>query len=131
MMRSIHAKRMIEVMKEANLSPADTLGKPFLFAASHGSHSHLLYGTVTGIMWSDEGGLMLFVSIPEIWGRPLKCLMYNDGTWSARLHIDQKEKDAQLARLPDDGSEETDRRADEIIERHMASQFIRGEFGLM
>jgi len=112
--------------------PHDSIGKQFVFSAKHGSHSYALMGTIMGMMWSDEGGLQLFVSMPEFWGRPLKCLSFgNDSIWSAVLEIDDKEKLDALARLPDDASEETDQKAQDIVETYVRSRFIPGEFTLL
>ena len=56
------------------------IGRLFTFNSEHGSHHHMLCGTITGINISDEGGLQLSVSIPEIWGKRLKSLIYIERT---------------------------------------------------
>lgn len=124
-------EKLTQILLEANLLPTQTIGKQFMFAADHGSHSHLLLGTVTGIMYSDEGDLEVFVSIPTFWGRPLKSLKYSNGIWSAHLDIDDTEMKEELAGLHSDGSDEADRAEDEIVQRHLAAKFIAGEFELV
>ncbi len=56
--------------KMANL-PKDIIGKPFRFGCIHGSHHHILVGTVVGIQISDESGLELEVSNRSFWGMNL------------------------------------------------------------
>ena len=107
---------------------ARPVGKEFIFTAEHGSHRHELWGTVIGVKWSDEGGLKLFVSIPEFWGRPLKCLTLVEDKWCAHIDIDDIEMRSELAHLSEDANEAEEQA---IIDRHIASQFIAGELKVL
>jgi len=104
------------------------VGKDFFFKAEHGSHRHELWGTITGAMWSDEGGVKLFVSIPEFWGKPLKCLIHTEKGWCVYIDIDDTEMKQRLRRLPEDA---TDGETQAIIDQHVASRFILGELTVL
>lgn len=79
-----------EELTRVQLPPADeVIGRKFFFVCEHGSHTHAFAGTITGVKWSDEAGLKLFVSVPEMWGEPLLCLIRESGGWSAILPVDR------------------------------------------
>lgn len=107
---------------------ARPVGKEFIFTAEHGSHRHELWGTVIGVMWSDEGGIKLFVNIPEFWGRPLKCLTHTEKGWCAYIDVDDTEMKQQLDRLPDDADDSEEQA---IIDQHITSRFIAGELKVL
>ena len=67
------------------------IGANFYFYCEHGSHHQVLAGTITGIGLSDEGGLKLYVSVPEFWDEPLLFLRYNEteNAWEAILANDE------------------------------------------
>jgi hypothetical protein len=104
------------------------VGKNFAFTAEHGSHRHELLGTVTGVMWSDEGGIKLFVSIPEFWGRPLKCLTHTEKGWCAYIDVDDNTMQRELDRLPEYSDDTTEQA---IIDRYIANKFIAGELKVL
>ncbi len=84
-----------EELERVGLPPAEEMiGRKFFFGCEHGSHTHALVGTITGVKWSDEGGLTLFVSVPEMWGEPLLYLIREDHGWSAVLPVDRKKPEA-------------------------------------
>jgi hypothetical protein len=87
------AKFMRDALDEGGIHHARPVGKEFIFTADHGSHRDELWGTITGIGWSDEGGITLFVSVSEFWGKPLKFLFHerNDG-WRAFIETDDTSK---------------------------------------
>ena len=75
-------------LDDADLGPCvDLNGHKFVFTSYHGSHSHALLGTITGVSWSDEGGLHLFTSITEFWGTPLLYLIRMSDNWYACAHV--------------------------------------------
>ncbi len=78
------------------------VGRLFTFESKHGSHYHLLCGTITGISISDEGGLELFVSIPEIWGERFRSLIYNEIERSWRVCMDVEIPPEEFERRGDD-----------------------------
>ena len=63
--------------------PRQIVGRLYRFGCEHGSHHHILVGTVQAIEVSDEGGLNLYVSNPRFWGMRLISIEYGDGTWYA------------------------------------------------
>lgn len=80
-----------EELTRVQLPPADEMvGRKFFFCCEHGSHAHAFVGTITGIKWSDEAGLKLFVSVPEMWGEPLLCLIRENAVWIAVLPVDRQ-----------------------------------------
>lgn len=119
---------MRAALDEGEVYHARPVGKEFIFTATHGSHRHELWGTVTGVSWSDEGGIKLFVSIPEFWGRPLKCLTHTEKGWCAYIDVDDGQMKQQLDRLPEDAGEAEESM---IIAQHIAGRFIVGELKVL
>lgn len=121
-------KQLEESLDAQNWS--EVMNKQFMFTATHGSHSHALVGNITGISWSDEAGLELYVSVPRIWGKPLECLQFDpdqgrNGGWSARMTLDdsvlQKQLESLRDRRPGYGT-----MAEAMIEKHEVSKYIPG-----
>lgn len=78
----------LKTLKEAGLClPVNVIGKKFRFYSEHESHFHMLTGIIVGMEYSDEGGLKLFVSVPMMWGEPLRFLRFYSGSsgWCAEI----------------------------------------------
>lgn len=68
--------------------PRGLIGKSFELSVSAGSHQFYAVGTFTGFAWSDEEGLMFFISVPEYRGRPIRYVTIDDHQWLLRLEDD-------------------------------------------
>lgn len=82
------APNELKTLNEAGLRlPVNVIGKKFRFYSKHGSHFNMLTGTILGMEYSDEGGLKLFVSVPMMWGEPLRFLRFYSGSsgWCAEI----------------------------------------------
>src|SRR3989338_5348959 len=126
----------VDIMRAAldsgDVFHARPVGKEFIFTAAHGSHRHELWGRIIGVAWSDEGGLKLFVSIPEFGGNPLKCLVQTDKGWCAYVETDDTEMIQELTKLLINNSGVRDDKAEnEITQRHHALQFISGKLKVL
>lgn len=121
---------LLKALKEAGIEIPPTLliGSKFDFSSSYGSHQQSLVGTVTGITWSDEGGLKFFVSIPEIWGVPMNCLVYTENRWAALMEVDDADLMNELERVPDDAPEEV---TEGIIQKYFNRRLLPGELILL
>jgi hypothetical protein len=87
-------KELVFHLKEARLpeDPRKIIGRLYQFGCEHGSHHHILVGTVVAIEISDEGGLQLYVSNPRFWGSQLRSLIYANRKWLARIEQDEEGK---------------------------------------
>ena len=104
------------------------LGRSFLFTCSHGSHRHILCGSITSIKFSDESGLKLYVTSPEIWGRKILCFSHHSKNgWAAYFPTDPKWKE-QLDALPEDAAEDEE---DALSIASIEDRFMWGEFSLL
>lgn len=68
--------------------PTKVIGRCYQFTSEHGSHNHVLVGTILAIEISDEGGFELHVSSPRFWGCPLRSISYNNSYhngWEVRF----------------------------------------------
>lgn len=65
------------------------LGRRYFFAAEWGSHNQEIVGTIESIRTSDEGPLVLGVTSPTFYGKPLIGLAFVGEKWCA--YIDVKE----------------------------------------
>ncbi|MBX4204859.1 MAG: hypothetical protein KW788_01560 [Candidatus Doudnabacteria bacterium] len=76
-------------LQSANLplGPEPIIGRMFRFGCEHGSHHHILVGTITAIEVSDEGGLQLHVSSPKMWGEKIKGISHTSRGWVLVLDI--------------------------------------------
>ena len=102
------ASRLEEELRKAGLptDPKLIIGRLYLFGCEHGSHHHILVGTILAIEISDEAGLELHVTNHQIWGERLISFGHSgDGNkWIASC-IDIKprswliKKDAQSMNL--------------------------------
>lgn len=110
--------------------PFVVVGKKFLFTATHGSHDFALAGTITGLSWSDESGLEVFVSIPRLWGSPLRSFLITQNGWAARIEIDEEPYRRRLENLPDDDSPGTAVKAEAIAREQICARFIYGHLTL-
>lgn len=84
-------KELWVALKEAGLPlPQEFIGHHYRFTCEHGSHFHVLCGTVLAIEFSDEGGLQLYVSNPRFWGAELISIVGNDNNncWEALVKTD-------------------------------------------
>ena len=61
------------------------IGRIYRFGCEHGSHHHILVGTITAIEISDEGGLELHISNPKVWGKLIKSLRHTKDGWALSL----------------------------------------------
>ena len=114
-------------LREAGLplAPSKIVGRPYRFGCEHGSHHHILAGTIQAIEVSDEGGLNLYVSNPRFWGERLISMKHSSGKWMAYVDIKPREwNDEALERM----SEEEHERA---IQKDIAAKFFEGEFQLL
>ena len=114
-------------LREAGLSsvPSEIVGHLYQFGCEHGSHHHILAGTVQAIEVSDEGGLDFYVTSPRFWGKRLISIKYSNGKWMAYVDIKPREwSDKALERM----SEEEHNR---VIEEDIAAKFFEGEFQLL
>lgn len=66
------------------------IGRVYRFDCEHGSHHHILVGTILAIEVSDEGGLELHVSSPKLWGQKIKCITHTSKGWAVVRHINQE-----------------------------------------
>lgn len=120
-----------EARKLFDFDPQAIIHKKFLFTAENSSHEHALVGTITGLSWSDEGGLEVFVSIPRLWGCPLRSIMFTNDSWAARIEIDEEPYRRRLEQLPDDDSPEIAAEAEEISNEQVRARFIYGKLSLL
>ncbi|MGE5393066.1 MAG: hypothetical protein ACM3NH_04975 [Candidatus Saccharibacteria bacterium] len=103
-----------EAMKSANGQWLQS-GEKFRFICEHGSHFHVVDGTITGIELSDEGGLQIEVSNRTMWGRPIMYLAFTkERGWSIRLKLPAPTK----SEMEVEGSGE----------RHVAESYFDGYF---
>ena len=112
------------------LTPCFTefIGRTFLFTAERGSHFFQLVGTIVAFNHSDKGGLKLFVSNPEIWGKPLKYISFH-----------RSEKNQWAAVMDDVPRELSDKEAEKMTEEEqirflqdaMDDLVIRGSLQLL
>jgi hypothetical protein len=120
----IFESELENALQEAGFS-ADPIGRKYRFGCEHGSHHHILVGTILSVEVSDEGGLDLYVTNPRFWGQRLISIKHNDGRWMAYVDIPPLElSDADLQRM---SGEERDR----AIEESVASRFFGGELRLL
>lgn len=77
------------ILREAGLptEPHKIVGRLYRFGCEHGSHHHILTGTVHAIEISDEGGFDLYVSNPRFWGERLISIKHSNGKWMAHVEI--------------------------------------------
>lgn len=61
--------------------PKRVVSRVYCFTCIHGSHHHVLIGTIVAIELSDEGGLDLHVTSPRIWGETLISFKYEGNGW--------------------------------------------------
>jgi hypothetical protein len=125
---SVHIRKRLD---ESGIRTARPIGKEFVFTAAHGSHRHELWGTITGLSWSDEGDLQLFVSVPEFWGKELHCLVYGSGGWSAYIAFDQEEMAKEIAALPETHDEQERMKVDRIAQQYHERSFFRGKLTIL
>ena len=114
-------------LREAGLplAPSKIVGRLYRFRCEHGSHYHILAGTIQAIEVSDEGGLDLYVSNPRFWGERLISIMHSNGKWMAYVDIKPREwSNEVLERM----SEEEHERA---IQEDIAAKFFEGGFLLL
>ena len=114
-------------LREAGLplAPSEIVGRLYRFGCKHGSHHHILAGTIQAIEVSVEGGLDLCVSNSRFWGNRLISIKHSNGKWMAYVDINPREwSDEALERM----SEEEHERA---IEEDIAAKFFDGEFQLL
>ena len=114
-------------LREAGLPavPSEVVGRLYRFGCEHGSHHHILSGTIQASEVSDEGGLDLYVTNPRFWGKRLISIKNSNGKWMAYVDIKPREwSDEALERM----SEEQHELA---IEEDIAARFFEGEFHLL
>ena len=114
-------------LREAGLpsDPSQIVGHLYRFGCEHGSHHHILAGTIQAIEVSDEGGLDLYVSNPRFWGERLISINHSNGKWMAYVDIKPREwSNEVLERM----SEEEHERA---IQEDIAAKFFEGGFLLL
>ena len=114
-------------LREAGLpsDPSQIVGHLYRFGCEHGSHHHILAGTIQAIEVSDEGGLDLYVTNPSFWGERLISIKRSNGKWMACVDINPREwSDEALERV----SEEEHER---MIAEDIAAKFFDGEFQLL
>ena len=60
------------------------VGLRFSFLCKHGSHEQIIFGSITGISYSDEMGLMFQISNERFWGLPILGLFFDpqSKTWT-------------------------------------------------
>ena len=105
--------------------PSEVVGRPYRFGCEHGSHHHILSGTIQAIEVSDEGGLALYVTNPRFWGERLISIKHSNSKWMAYVDIKPREwSDEALERM----SEEKHER---VIAEDIAAKFFEGEFELL
>lgn len=70
------------VIRERDIS--GIVGMRFSFLCKHGSHQQLIVGSITGISYSDEMGLMFQISNERFWGLPIQGLFFDpqSETWT-------------------------------------------------
>ena len=113
-------------LREAGLpsDPSQIVGHLYWFGCEHGSHHHILSGTIQAIEVSDEGGLDLYITNPRFWGERLISIKYSN-KWMAYVDAKPREwSDEALERM----SEEEHERA---IQEDIAAKFFEGEFQLL
>lgn len=119
---------MLEVeLREAGLpsNPSEVVGRLYRFGCEHGSHHHILSGTIQAIEVSDEGGLDLYVTSHRFWGEQLISIKYSNSKWMAYADIKPREwSDEDLGRM----SEEEHKH---LIDEDIAAKFFEGEFRLL
>lgn len=83
---------LTEALKAAgmDLPFAEMIGMKYLFGCEHGSHHHVLVGTITAVQLSDEGGLDLHISNPTIFGCKIKSLKWLDNSKSWAAFLDEE-----------------------------------------
>ena len=114
-------------LREAGLptDPRQIVGRLYQFGCEHGSHHHILVGTVQAVEISDEGGLDLHVSSPRFWGKRLISINHSNGKWMAYVDVKPREwSDQALERM---STEEHSR----AIEEDIARRFFDGELQLL
>lgn len=67
------------ILQEFSVSgkEVEIVGKKYSFSCLHGSHFQRIIGTITGVSYSDELGLMLQVSNAEFFGMPIRGIFYD------------------------------------------------------
>ncbi len=107
-------------------NPSKIIGRLYRFDCEHGSHDHVLIGTIQAIEVSDEGGLDLYVSNPYFWGDQLISIKRGKGKWMAYIEAEEQQlSEKEKEEIP---AEEI---ADHLIERQIATQFFEGNFRLL
>ncbi|MDP1719154.1 MAG: hypothetical protein Q8L24_01875 [bacterium] len=83
------AMALVAELREAGLptDPRQVIGRMYQFECKNGSHHHVLFGMITAIEVSDEGGLQLYVSSPQFWGDRLISFMYVADGWRAYVDV--------------------------------------------
>lgn len=82
------------------IEPVQLLNHVFQFSAEHGSHFHVLLGSILAVQFSDEGGLELHVTSPEFWNQKIKSLRHeHDQVWSVVLHREPPPSRRRAAQL--------------------------------
>lgn len=107
------------------ITPHEVVGRLYRFGCEHGSHHHILSGTIQAIEISDEGGFDLYVTNPRFWGRRLISIKYNNGAWMAYVDIEPlKRTDKELEQMSEEEFEQ-------CIAEENASRFFEGEFEIL
>ncbi len=91
----------------------------YFFVCEHGSHQHILVGTIIAIKISDEGGLDLYVTSPEIWGQKIKSIKKTDKGWA--VYVSQDEQ----------ASEQSEPKSEDDIDDFIEERFFYGELKLI
>ncbi len=118
--KNFHAELENE-LKRAGLpkNPREIIGRMYRFECQHGSHHHILVGTITAIYISDEGGLNLHVTNTEIWGQKIRSIIRVANKWALFIYQD-KLTEHQMSEM-----------SEKDISRHIAERFFYGEFYLI
>ena len=112
-------------LREAGLptNPRQIVGQLYQFGCEHGSHHHVLVGTVLAIEISDEGGLELHVSNPRFWGKKLISIIHSNSKWMVFVEIRPRKLSSKaLERIPE---MQHNRMAEDAL------RFFEGEFELL
>lgn len=71
--------------------PKNILGKKFMFAENKESDQFIICGVVTGISYSEEGGIHLEVSNTILGGTPIRHFLFSKDKWFACIDIPKPE----------------------------------------